>query len=68
MCIRDSMYTNIPIAKTVEIIKKNKLSNVEWKNEIIEGLELCLSQNYFRFNNKFYLQENGLPMLSLIHI
>jgi Reverse transcriptase (RNA-dependent DNA polymerase) len=56
------MYTNIPIAKTVEIIKKNKLSNVEWKNEIIEGLELCLSQNYFRFNNKFYIQENGLPM------
>ena len=56
------MYANIPIAKTVEIMKKNKLGKVEWKNEITEGLELCLSQNYFRFNNKFYIQEDGLPM------
>ena len=56
------MYTNIPIIDTMKLIKENNLTNIEYKEEIIECLRICLQQNYFRFNNKFYIQKEGLPM------
>ena len=37
------------------------LNNFE-KHEIYSALEICIRQNYFKFNNTIYSQLNGLPM------
>lgn len=56
------MYTNIPTNDTIKIIKENNLKNIEYKEEIVDVVRICLQQNYFRFNNKYYIQNEGLPM------
>lgn len=56
------MFTNIPADKVIHLVKNNRLSEFENKEEVIELLSVCLRQNYFRFNNRFYVQEEGLPM------
>ena len=59
------MYTNIPINETINIIQ-NQLNLLNYNNEkskqIISLLETSLKQNYFSFNDIFYLQRDGLPM------
>jgi len=63
-----SMFTNIPIDKTLKIIEnmydeKIKCNTViKNRSMFIEGLKLCLEYSYFLFNNNFYRQMNGLPM------
>ena len=64
-----NMYTNIPISETIDIIKENLTktnTSTEQINEIIEVLKVITKQNYFTFENKFWSQEDGLPMGSPI--
>ena len=60
-----SLFTNIPIPETIEIIKdilhQNKI-NPAISTELLSSFKLCVSQNYFKFNNKFYSQSQGVPM------
>ncbi len=61
-----NLYTCVPINETIEIIRQNlikhkKLSTPEIV-ELIELLQLVLSQNYFTFNGKIYKQKEGLAM------
>ena len=56
------MFINIPITETIELIKNNRLNNVEYKEQLIEISVVCAKQNYFRFRNRYYVQEEGLPM------
>ena len=61
-----NMYTNIPIEKTLNIIKENlEKQNKIHKNEInelINLLKIVLQYNYFQFNGKIYQQNQGLTM------
>ena len=56
------MFTNIPINKTINLIKGNNLGGFEYKNQFIDLILVCVKQNYFRFNNKYYIQGKGLPI------
>ena len=59
------MYTNIPIKETLEIIK-NQLQSLQYDDHIIHQLTTLLAgslkQNYFRHQQNFYQQKDGLPM------
>jgi hypothetical protein len=61
-----SMFTNIPPKECLEIIKdmidKSSSKNFITKSELLNGLKLCMSQNYFQFDSKYYIQKSGLPM------
>ena len=64
-----NLYTNIPINETLDIIRDQlKLLNQDddKTNQIISLLELTLKQNYFKYNNVYYYQKDGLPMGSPI--
>lgn len=65
-----SLYTNIPIELVTKIIEEKwiQLKNYTTlsKNEFIEGLNLTLSNNYFQFQDNFYLQIDGCAMGSPI--
>jgi hypothetical protein len=56
------MFTNIPIDKVMELIKENRMNKFQYKDQMVEMIKTCMEQNYFRFNNKFYIQKKGLPM------
>ena len=43
------------------LLKKNKV-NIIVINSITKLLDLCLSQNYFEFNNQYYESKDGLIM------
>ena len=53
------LYTNIPVRETLSILKANlidaKICNTKEIGEIINLLEVILSQNYFTFNTKYYI-------------
>lgn len=59
----DSLFTNVPYTETLEILKmqleRNRLLPGE-VGEILDLTNLCMKQNYFRFNGQFYLQNDGL--------
>jgi hypothetical protein len=59
------MYSNIPVKETL-LITKNLLIqngiNIDMAEEIFKLLDKITSQNYFMFMEKFYSQEDGLPM------
>lgn len=61
-----SMYTNIPITETINIIKQQLQQQTDTPNSHIKEttniLKLITEQNYFTFDNQFYSQEDGLPM------
>ena len=60
-----NMYTNIPIAETLQITENLLTQNqIEAKKvkEAIEILKTIMQQNYFQHDNKFYTQNDGLPM------
>ena len=61
----NNMYTNIPLEETLIIIKE-KLEQLHFPGIYIEqfiNLTRCvLHQNYFYFDNKYYIQKDGLPM------
>ena len=60
------LYTNVPVQETLAVLKANlintRICNQEEINEIIGLLEIILSQNYFTFNNNYYIQKTGLAM------
>lgn len=56
------MYTNISIRRVIELIKSNRMKEYQYKGQLIKNIEVCMEQNYFRFNNKYYIQTRGLPM------
>lgn len=61
----NNMYTNIPIKNTIDIIQKTLLIKNENKNFIKEltcVINTILSQNYFKYNNNIYQQNDGLAM------
>ena len=62
------MFTNINLDKVVNIIEKNRMGVYQFKDQIIMVIKECIQQNYFRFNNKFYIQKFGLPMRSLLSL
>jgi hypothetical protein len=59
------MYTNIP-TKGVTTIIQTILNNQNTQQNTIKEIEnithTILSQNYFKFNNDYYKQEEGLAM------
>lgn len=61
-----NLYTNVPVAHTIALVKDNleTHSNMlpEAINECIELLTEVLKQNYFIFDNKLYMQNDGLAM------
>lgn len=65
-----SMYTHIPTKETIHIIERHLQSQGDMPaahiQEISTILKLVTEQNYFSVNNKFYSQQEGLPMGSPI--
>ena len=64
-----NLYTNIPIAETLEILEnmlKQNNTPQHTINEIINITNTITKQNYFTHNNKYYTQQEGLPMGSPI--
>ena len=62
-----NLYTNIPLEETLTILKENLIKNIKtnnlskpYINELIQLLRTVLSQNYFTFNNEFFIQQEGL--------
>ncbi|KAG5891991.1 hypothetical protein JTB14_007739 [Gonioctena quinquepunctata] len=65
----ESLFTNVPIDKTLEIVKKRLENDTSLKTRtkldvsaIIELLKLCTEKTYFQFKNEFYQQEFGMAM------
>lgn len=61
-----NLYTNIPINDTLIILKQNlestgKLNGIQIL-ELMNLLDTFLRQNYFTFDDKYYIQEEGLAM------
>ena len=59
------MFSNIPVKRTTEITKNNCLNKVQNKEQLIEILRTFKNlreSELFMFNNKYYNQEDGLPM------
>lgn len=61
-----NLYTNVPTQKTIEILKNNLENTGKLEqhiiNELLYILDKILKQNYFTYNNEFYIQEKGLAM------
>ena len=60
-----NMYKNIPTNQLSKIIKRLCSHNNIDKNIQTELNQLCntvLTQNYFQFNNSYYVQKTGLAM------
>ena len=66
-----NMYTNIPINKTITILEKLLHENKTLKpiaiRELIQLLKIILNQNYFSFNNQYFIQKqrfnNGITFI-----
>ncbi|XP_050513525.1 uncharacterized protein LOC126889333 [Diabrotica virgifera virgifera] len=60
-----NLFTNIPTQEVISIVALDLWNNNYHPNQIIEYTELlnlCLSQNFFNFNNTTYVQPDGLAM------
>ena len=82
-----NLYTNVPVDETMTILRNslintNRLGRIEI-DELMQLLKTILKQNYFSYDNEYFMQEDGLAMgsplsgiladlylnhLSLIHI
>lgn len=62
----NDMYTNIPIDETIEILEQQLIDHGTLTrpqiNDVIKLTKVTINQNYFQYNNSFYIQEDGLPM------
>jgi hypothetical protein len=60
------MYTNMPTAELItiikEILKTNHQISEEYKNELLSLTNCILELNYIQFNKQFYQQTDGLAM------
>ncbi|CAF2138891.1 unnamed protein product, partial [Rotaria magnacalcarata] len=61
-----SLFTNVPVENTIEFLEnyfKNRTDTLPLGRDIfMKLLRLALSQSAFSFNEKFYVQLNGLSM------
>ena len=60
-----NMYTNIPIKELLDIIESTCINNgldPTQRQEILRLTRLIVTQNYFKFQDKTYLQKNSLAM------
>ncbi len=64
-----SLFTKVPVAFTIKYLEKRLQEDHTWKKhtyfrfeEIMELVKICSSNTVFRFRDKMYKQENGLPM------
>lgn len=61
-----NLYTSVPIQETINILQQNLQKNSNLPHEAIDELinltTVILKQNYFKFQNNFYHQTEGLAM------
>ena len=62
-----SLFMNVPLEQTIEIILKRIYINIEIttnipKQEMKELLFLCMKNFHFIFNNQIYIQLDGVAM------
>ena len=62
-----SLFTNVPLDLTIDIILKKVYNNKEMdtkinKNEMKNLLLLCTKHAQFTFNNEIYIQSDGVAM------
>lgn len=61
----DSLFTNVPFEECLSILETQFERQRLHPGEIYDILNLtgiCMKQNYFRFNNQYYHQKQGLAM------
>lgn len=61
----ESLFPNIPIDATLKFLRKwLKQNNIETRriDEYVKLTELCMKENWFSFNGKYYRQEFGCCM------
>ena len=66
-----SLFTNVPLDTTIEIILKQiydnkKINTSTTKKEMRELFSLCTKGVHFTFHGKTYVQTNGVAMCSLL--
>lgn len=64
-----SLFTSVPIVKLKKLLFdkiKIELSDNLKSSQLINLINICLKQNYFRFDDKIYLQNDGLAMGSAL--
>ena len=68
-----ALFTSIPIAKAIEVVKLRLDTDTSWKkdttleaNDIVQLLDICLNTTYFSYNNIIYRQKQGAAMGSPI--
>jgi len=68
-----SLFTKVPINMTLEILKNKLSTNISWKSttkltetDIINAVEICVSNTTFLCRGKFYKQLEGAAMGSPI--
>jgi len=61
-----NLYTNVPISETIDILRSNLTKNSSLTSkqisDLVELTEATLRQNYFTFEDEFYIQKEGLAM------
>uniref|UniRef100_A0A8C5WDY6 Reverse transcriptase domain-containing protein n=1 Tax=Leptobrachium leishanense TaxID=445787 RepID=A0A8C5WDY6_9ANUR len=66
VCDVNALYSNIPHIKGVEIVKEQLCLSKDLEDEqvdfVMEGIQFILENNYFQFEEKFYLQTRGTAM------
>ena len=68
----DALFTNIPLDETIDIWIKKLFEPPETsvkgisKNDFRDLLNLATKESFFTFNNKFYIQVDGVAMRSAL--
>ena len=64
----DALFTNIPLDETIDICVKKLFKTLDTlvkgisKNDFRDLLNLATKESFFTFNNKFYIQVDGVAM------
>ena len=61
----NNMYSNVPtsdIEQIIEFICNQQFTDGLIKQELVNMSKIIIEQNYFKFDNRYYSQENGLAM------
>ncbi|XP_050299707.1 uncharacterized protein LOC126738416 [Anthonomus grandis grandis] len=65
----ESLYTNVPIGESLNIIRDKLSKDAAFSTRttlpldgVMELLEICLRNSYFQVKDRFYAQDEGLPM------
>ena len=68
----DALFTNIPLDETIDICVKKLFKTPDTlvkgisKNDFRDLLNLATKESFFTFNNKFYIQVDGVAMGSIL--